>query len=75
MILIMKGLDSSIDRLSHSLQAHCWKEDFFARVLFNRYGDDITYLGAKNDGFSSDKDIDGTYFLNAFSWSILSGSH
>lgn len=68
-----KELDSSIDRLSHSLQAHCWKEDFFARVLFNRYGDDITYLGAKNDGFSSDKDIDGTYFLNSFSWSILSG--
>ena len=66
-------LDISINTLSQSLQANCWKEDFFARVLFNRFGDDISYLGAKNDGFSSDDSIDGTYFLNSFSWSILSG--
>lgn len=58
--------------LDEQIQNHAWKEDFFARVLFNRYGDDITYLGAKNDGFSSDKAIPGTYFLNSFSWSILS---
>lgn len=60
------------DRLDEQIQAHAWKEDFFARVLFNRYGDEMTYLGAKNDGFSSDEAISGTYFLNSFSWSILS---
>lgn len=65
-------LEARINTLSHSLQKNCWKEDFFARVLFNRFGDEITYLGAGKDGFSADKNIDGTYFLNSFSWSILS---
>ncbi|MBE6025025.1 MAG: glycosyl transferase [Cellulosilyticum sp.] len=60
------------NKLDDQIQKHAWKEDFFARVLFNRYGDEITYLGAKNDGFSSDEKIPGTYFLNSFSWSILS---
>lgn len=59
--------------LSNNLQQHCWKDDFFARVLFNRYGDEITYLGAGGDGFSRDEKIPGTYFLNSFSWSVLSG--
>ncbi|HKL79246.1 MAG TPA: glycosyl transferase [Mobilitalea sp.] len=68
-----RELKIDINTLSQSLQTNCWKEDFFARVLFNRFGEDITYLGAKNDGFSSDYNIDGTYFLNSFSWSILSG--
>lgn len=60
------------ENLTTSIQNYAWKEDFFARVLFNRYGDEITYLGAKGDGFSADPSIDGTYFLNSFSWSILS---
>ena len=59
-------------QLDEHIQKYAWKENFFARVLFNRYGDEITFLGAKNDGFSSDENIDGTYFLNSFSWSILS---
>jgi cellobiose phosphorylase len=59
--------------LSRNLQEHAWKGDFFARVLFNRYGDKITYLGAGGDGFSRKKEIPGTYFLNSFSWSVLSG--
>lgn len=62
------------EKLSDSIQKYAWKEDFFARVLFNRFGEDITYLGARGDGFSADKDIQGTYFLNAFSWAILSDS-
>lgn len=66
-------LEAGINNLSHSLQRHCWKDDFFARVLFNRFGEEITYLGAGKDGFSADSNIDGTYFLNSFSWSILSG--
>lgn len=65
-------LKKSGENLTASIQKHAWKEDFFARVLFNRYGDEITYLGAKGDGFSADPSIDGTYFLNSFSWSVLS---
>ena len=59
-------------KLDENVQQYAWRENFFARVLFNRFGNEITYLGAKNDGFSSDENIDGTYFLNSFSWSILS---
>lgn len=65
----IEGLTAKLDE---NVQQYAWRENFFARVLFNRFGDEITYLGAKNDGFSSDKNIDGTYFLNSFSWSILS---
>ena len=59
--------------LSDRIQAHAWKEDYFARVLINRYPDGkYTYLGAKGDSFSIDPNIDGVYFLNSFSWSVLS---
>ncbi|MBU3804511.1 MAG: glycosyl transferase [Candidatus Cellulosilyticum pullistercoris] len=61
-----------IKQLDDNIQKHAWKENFFARVLFNRFGEEITFLGAKNDGFSADPNVDGTYFLNSFSWSILS---
>ena len=55
------------------IQTHAWKEDYFARVLINRYADGkYTYLGAKGDSFSIDPNIDGVFFLNSFSWSILS---
>lgn len=67
-------LEGLLTNLSNNIQKYAWKEDFFARVLFNRFGEEITYLGAKNDGFSADKTINGTYFLNSFSWSILSDS-
>jgi len=68
-----KEISNQIKTLSNSLQTYGWKGDFYARVLFNRFGNDITYLGANKDGFSADPDIDGTYFLNSFSWSVLSG--
>lgn len=56
------------------IQEHAWKGDFFARVLFNRYANgEYTYLGAAGDGLSSDLASSGSYFLNSFSWSILSG--
>ena len=58
--------------LYDSMQKNCWKGDFFARAMIN---DDreYTYLGAGGDGLSSDPNIDGTYFLNSFSWTILAG--
>jgi cellobiose phosphorylase len=61
------------NQLEGNIQQHAWKEDFFARVLFNRY-ENYSYLGAKGDGLSADPSIDGTYFINSFSWSILAES-
>jgi cellobiose phosphorylase len=62
------------EKLYQNLQTHAWKENFFARVLFNRPAsmNEFCYLGAQDDGFSADPALDGTYFLNSFSWSILS---
>ncbi len=63
------------NRLNKNIQNHAWKDDYFARVLINRYQDGrYTYLGAKGDGFSIDPDINGVYFLNSFSWSVLAES-
>lgn len=53
-----------------SMQKNARKEDFFARCLIND-GRGYTYLGAKGDGLSLDPEIDGSYFLNSYSWSIL----
>ncbi len=57
------------------LQTYAWKDDFYARVLLNRsrcHSHSHTYIGAFGDGLSADTTIPGTYFLNSFSWSILS---
>lgn len=53
-----------------SMQANAWKGDFFARCLIN---DDrpYKYLGAGGDGLSLNEELDGSYFLNSYSWSIL----
>ena len=60
-------------RLVDNLQRHAWKGDFFARVLFNKYPDGRhSYLGARGDGLSADPALEGSYFLNSFTWSILS---
>ena len=56
--------------VAESVQKHAWKGDFFARCLIND-GREFTYLGAKGDGLSLDPDIDGTYYLNSYSWAIL----
>lgn len=62
-------------QLYANLQTHAWRENFFARVLFNRYPkNEFTYLGAKGDGLSADPAVDGVYFLNSFNWAILSDS-
>ncbi len=67
-------LDEMSKALGDRLQRHTWKGDFFARVLINRFPDGrYTYLGAGGDGLSDDPGLDGTYFLNSFSWAILAG--
>lgn len=55
--------------LDEKIQTAAWKEDFFARALINH--GEYSYIGAKNDGLSTDKTKDGSYFLNSFSWSLL----
>lgn len=61
--------------LNNDIQKHAWKEDFFARVLFNREMlDNLQYLGAKGDKLSLTEALDGTYFLNSFNWSVLCNS-
>lgn len=57
-----------------ALVESAWKDDFYARVLFNRNDKpNLSYLGAKGDGLAVEDGAEGTYFLNAFSWSVLSG--
>jgi cellobiose phosphorylase len=61
-------------RIAQSMQKNAWKGGFYARALINdgREGG-YTYVGAGGDGLSADPGIDGSYFLNSFSWTILSG--
>ena len=67
----MKALS---DKLAANLREHCWKGDFYCRVLFNRKDrTDISYLGAQGDGLAVEAGHPGTYFLNSFSWSLLAG--
>ncbi|MBN1557853.1 MAG: glycosyl transferase, partial [Lentisphaerae bacterium] len=59
--------------LKARLQA-AWKGDFFARAFVNRANEHhLTYLGGLGDGLSADPRLPGTYFLNSFSWAVLSG--
>ncbi|MGI5837182.1 MAG: GH36-type glycosyl hydrolase domain-containing protein, partial [Chloroflexota bacterium] len=68
----LASLEEASDRLVEKIQRHCWKGDFFARVLFNKYDDGrYSYLGAQGDGLSADPSLPGSYFLNSFTWSIL----
>jgi cellobiose phosphorylase len=51
-----------------------WKGDFFARAYLNRPNAlNASWLGGMDDGLSDDPALSGTYFLNSFSWSVLSG--
>jgi len=61
-------------RTAESMRRNAWKGDFYARALINdnREGG-YTYLGAAGDGLSADPGIDGSYFLNSYSWTILAG--
>ena len=61
--------DVLVERLRRS-----WKTDFFARASINRPNEmGVTYLGAAGDRLSGDPKNPGSYFLNSFSWSVLSG--
>ncbi len=50
-----------------------WKGDFFARAFLNRPNEAKTsYLGGQGDRLSADPNLPGTYFVNSFSWAVLS---
>ncbi|MBO7697684.1 MAG: hypothetical protein J6S38_01460, partial [Erysipelotrichaceae bacterium] len=58
------------DQVYESVRNNAWKHDFYARCLIND-GRGYEYLGSSKDGLSLDENIDGTYYLNGFSWPLL----
>ena len=58
------------ERVRRLTREHAWKGDFYARCLIND-NRPYTYLGSTGDGLNADPEMPGTYFLNAYSWSIL----
>ena len=59
------------EKVKSDLRGSAWKNDFFARVLFNRKDKpELQYLGAAGDNLQVE-DAPGSYFLNVFSWSVL----
>jgi Cellobiose phosphorylase len=64
-----------INKQTESLKKNAYINDYYARVLINRENKNhISYIGSKGDGLSIDKNVDGSYYLNSFSWSLLSGT-
>lgn len=60
-----------VSKLTNNLRSHAWIGQNYARLLFNQYPG-FTHAGAAGDGLDTDSS-GGTFFLNSFSWSILSG--
>jgi len=53
---------------------NAWKGDFFCRAFLNRpNAANTSYLGGRGDNLSDDPRLPGAYFLNSFTWPILSG--
>ena len=66
----LEGVSSD---LKTRINEYAWKGDYFARVLFNRKDKpQLSYLGAQGDGLVIEEGKVGTYFLNSFSWAVLS---
>ncbi|MCB9499272.1 MAG: glycosyl transferase [Erysipelotrichaceae bacterium] len=67
------SLKSLLEEKTKAVQQYAYKNDYFVRVLINRENkNNISYIGSKGDGLSIDKNVDGSYYLNSFSWSLLS---
>ena len=58
------------EKVCLSVRENAWKHDYYARCLIND-GREYSYLGSSKDGLSLDPKIDGTYYLNGFSWPLL----
>lgn len=68
----VQWLTGVISRLDSAVKKHAWIGNTYARLLFNQYPG-FTHAGADGDGLDTDGS-GGTFFLNSFSWSILSGT-
>lgn len=69
-----KTYDSKAQDMTQKIQASAYIHGYFARVLINRDNPHhIRYIGSAKDGLSLDPSLDGSYYLNSFSWSLLSG--
>ncbi|MBQ7714588.1 MAG: glycosyl transferase [Clostridia bacterium] len=69
---VAKDMEELSAKLYDNIQKHAWIENFFARCLVNNPAKGYKYVGSKGDGLAAKEGIDGSYFLNSFSWSILS---
>lgn len=69
---VSSEIGKASEELAVKIQRSCWKNGFFVRAMIGG-GRGAGYLGSAGDGLSADESIDGTYYLNSFSWSILSG--
>ncbi len=58
------------ERIADSVNENAWIRDYYARCLIND-GRGYDYLGSTGDSLSLDESIDGTYYLNGFSWPLL----
>ncbi|MBQ6478988.1 MAG: hypothetical protein IJI44_06435 [Erysipelotrichaceae bacterium] len=56
--------------VSDSINRNAWIKNYYARCLIND-GRSYAYLGSTGDSLSLDENIDGTYYLNSFSWALL----
>ena len=58
------------ENIKASVRENAWKNDYYARCLIND-GRGYTYLGSSGDNLSLDPSVNGTYYLNGFSWPVL----
>jgi cellobiose phosphorylase len=58
-------------RMAGNCRSQAWRDNYYCRLLLNRHPE-FPYVGASGDGLATDG-ADGSYYLNSFSWSILSG--
>ncbi|HOO60852.1 MAG TPA: glycosyl transferase [Bacillota bacterium] len=65
-------LETLSSDMKKGINDNAWKNDYYARVLFNRSNKpNLHYLGAGGDGLEVEDGAKGTYFLNSFSWAVL----
>ena len=62
-----RNISKSVEK---AVNQHAWIGGYYARCLIND-GRGYTYLGSTGDSLSLDSSIDGTYYLNSFSWALL----
>lgn len=66
-------LENIVTKMTNNLNKYAYINDYFVRVLINKKTkNNNKYIGSKGDGLSIDPNVDGSYYLNSFTWSLLS---